>query len=138
MRRCGCTPPWDVELRARVRGNPSFRAVTAWQDRGPQKAELRARVLEQKRAEARFWDSVFRDGELVLDGLALRSAGDRSRVVRLVRDCLRSPDLHVRLADGSRVQILPPDDPRAVAEVAAPDGVLYVRAFRLRRTEPAP
>jgi uncharacterized protein (TIGR02677 family) len=131
-------PPWDVALRARVRGNPSFRAVTAWEDRGPQKAELRARVLEQKRAEARFWDSVFRDGELVLDGLALRSAGDRSRVVRLVRDCLRSPDRHVRLTDGSRVQILPPDDPQAIAEVAAPDGVLYVRAFRLRRTEPAP
>lgn len=130
-------PPWDVELRARVRGNPGFRAVTPWEDRGPQKAELRARVLEQKRAEARFWDSVFRDGELVLDGLALRSAGDRSRVVRLVRDCLRSPDRHVRLTDGSRVEILPPEDPKAVAEVAAPDGFLYVRAFRLRRTEPA-
>jgi uncharacterized protein (TIGR02677 family) len=127
-------PPWDVELRARVRGNPNFRAVTPMEDRSLQKAELRARVLEQKRAEARFWDSVFRDGELVLDGLALRSAGDRSRVVRLVRDCLRAPDRHVRLADGSRVEILPPDDPRAVAEVAAPDGFLYVRAFRLRRT----
>lgn len=130
-------PPWDVELRARVRGNPGFRAVTPWQDRGAQKAELRARVLEQKRAEARFWDSVFRDGELALDGLALRSPGDRSRVVRLVRDCLRSPDRHVRLADGSQVEILPPADPRAVAEVAAPDGFLYVRAFRLRRTEAA-
>lgn len=128
-------PPWDVELRARVRGNPSFRAVTPMEDRSLQKAELRARVLEQKRAEARFWDSVFRDGELALDGLALRSAGDRSRVVRLVRDCLRAPDRHVRLTDGSRVEILPPDDRRAVAEVAAPDGFLYVRAFRLRRTE---
>jgi uncharacterized protein (TIGR02677 family) len=128
-------PPWDVELRARVRGNPNFRAVTPWKDRGVEKAELRARVLEQKRAEARFWDSVFRDGELVLDGLTLRSAGDRSRVVRLVRDCLRAPDRHVRLTDGSRVEILPPDDPQAVAEVAAPDGFLYVRAFRLRRTE---
>lgn len=130
-------PPWDVELRPRVRGNPSFRAVTPMEDRGVQKAELRARVLEQKREEARFWDSVFAEGELVLDGLALRSAGDRSRVVRLVRDCLRSPDRHVRLSDGSRVQILPPDDPRAVAEVAAPDGFLYLRAFRLRRTEAA-
>jgi uncharacterized protein (TIGR02677 family) len=130
-------PPWDVELRARVRGNPNFRAVTPMADRSLQKAELRARVLEQKRAEARFWDSVFRDGELVLDGLALRSAGDRSRVVRLVRDCLRAPDRHVRLTDGSRVEILPPDDSQAVAEVAAPDGVLYVRAFRLRRTETA-
>ena len=130
-------PPWDVELRARVRGNPNFRAVTPMEDRSLQKAELRARVLEQKRAEARFWDSVFRDGELVLDGLTLRSAGDRSRVVRLVRDCLRAPDRHVRLTDGSRVEILPPDDPQAVAEVAAPDGFLYVRAFRLRRTEAA-
>jgi uncharacterized protein (TIGR02677 family) len=130
-------PPWDVELRARVRGNPSFRAVTAMGDRSLEKAELRARVLEQKRAESRFWDGVFRDGELVLDGLTLRSAGDRSRVVRLVRDCLRSPDRHVRLTDGSRVEILPPDDRQAVAEIAAPDGVLYVRAFRLRRTEAA-
>jgi uncharacterized protein (TIGR02677 family) len=130
-------PPWDVELRARVRGNPNFRAVTPMEDRSLQKAELRARALEQKRAEARFWDSVFRDGELVLDGLALRSAGDRSRVVRLVRDCLRAPDRHVRLTDGSRVEILPPEDSQAVAEVAAPDGVLYVRAFRLRRTEAA-
>jgi hypothetical protein len=58
-------------------------------------------------------------------------------VVRLVRDCLRAPDRHVRLPDGSRVEILPPEDPRAVAEVAAPDGFLYVRAFRLRRTEGA-
>lgn len=130
-------PPWDVELRARVRGNPNFRAVTPMEDRSVQKAELRARVLEQKRAETRFWDSVFRDGELVLDGLALRSPGDRSRVVRLVRDCLRAPDRHVRLPDGSRVQILPPDDAQSVAEIAAPDGVLYVRAFRLRRTEGA-
>jgi uncharacterized protein (TIGR02677 family) len=127
-------PPWDVELRPRTRGNPNFRAVTPMEDRSLQKAELRARVLEQKRAEARFWDSVFRDGELVLDGLTLRSAGDRSRVVRLVRDCLRAPDRHVRLTDGSRVEILPPGDPQAVAEVAAPDGFLYVRAFRLRRT----
>jgi uncharacterized protein (TIGR02677 family) len=127
-------PPWDVELRPRVRGNPNFRAVTPMEDRTLQKAELRARVLEQKRAEVRFWDSVFRDGELVLDGLALRSAGDRSRVVRLVRDCLRSPDRHVRLTDGSRVEILPPADPRSIAEIAAPDGFLYVRAFRLRRT----
>lgn len=130
-------PPWDVELRARVRGNPNFRAVTPWGDRSAHKAELRARVREQKRAEERFWDSVFRDGELVLDGLTLRSAGDRSRIVRLVRDCLRAPDRHVRLSDGSRVQILPPDDPRNVAEIAAPDGVLYLRAFRLRRTDAA-
>jgi uncharacterized protein (TIGR02677 family) len=130
-------PPWDVELRARVRGNPNFRAVTPMEDRSVQKAELRARVLEQKRAEVRFWDSVFRDGELVLDGLSLRSAGDRSRVVRLVRDCLRAPDRHVRLTDGSRVEILPPEDPRSIAEVAAPDGFLYLRAFRLRRTEAA-
>lgn len=130
-------PPWDVELRPIVRGNPSFRAVTPMEDRSLQKAELRARVLEQKRAETRFWDSVFRDGELALDGLTLRSAGDRSRVVRLVRDCLRAPDRHVRLPDGSRVEILPPADPRSVAEIAAPDGCLYVRAFRLRRTEGA-
>lgn len=130
-------PPWDVELRPRLRGNPSFRAVTPMEDRSVQKAELRARVLEQKRAEARFWDSVFREGELVLDGLTLRSPGDRSRVVRLVRDCLRAPDRHVRLSDGSRVEILPPDDPRSVAEIAAPDGLLYLRAFRLRRTEAA-
>jgi uncharacterized protein (TIGR02677 family) len=130
-------PPWDVELRARTRGNPGFRAVTAMGDRSLQKAELRARMLEQKRAEARFWDSVFHDGELMLDGLALRTAGDRSRVVRLVRDCLRAPDRHVRLSDGSRVEILPPEDPRTVAEIAAPDGFLYVRAFRLRRTEAA-
>ncbi|MBV9108457.1 MAG: TIGR02677 family protein [Gemmatimonadetes bacterium] len=130
-------PPWDVELRARVRGNPNFRGVIPMGDRSPQKAELRARVLELKREEAQFWDSVFRDGELVLDGLALRSSGDRSRVVRLVRDCLRAPDRHVRLSDGSRVEILPPMDPQAVAEVAAPDGFLYLRAFRLRRTESA-
>jgi uncharacterized protein (TIGR02677 family) len=130
-------PPWDVELRARVRGNPNFRAVTPMEDRSLQKAELRARVLEQKRAEAQFWDSVFRDGELVLDGLTLRSPGDRSRVVRLVRDCLRSPDRHVRLTDGTRVEILPPADSQAVAEIAAPDGFLYLRAFRLRRAEAA-
>lgn len=130
-------PPWDVELRPRVRGNPNFRAVTPMADRSLQKAELRARVLEQKRAEARFWDSVFRDGELVLDGLALRSAGDRSRVVRLLRDCLRAPGRNVRLSDGSRVQVLPPENPQTVAEIAAPDGFLYVRAFRLRRTEAA-
>lgn len=130
-------PPWDVALRPRTRGNPNFRAVTLMEDRSLQKAELRARVREQKREEARFWDSVFRDGELALDGLTLRSAGDRSRVVRLVRDCLRAPDRHVRLSDGSRVQILPPENPQSVAEIAAPDGFLYVRAFRLRRTDPA-
>ncbi len=55
-------------------------------------------------------------------------------MVKLVRDCLRAPAGQVRLTDGSRVHILPPADPAAVAEVAAPDGVLYVRAFRLRRT----
>jgi uncharacterized protein (TIGR02677 family) len=127
-------PAWDVELRPRIRGNPNFRGVTPWEDRSIEKAKLRGRVLEAKREEARFWDSVFRDGELVLDGLALRSPGDRSRVVRLVRDCLRAPDRHVRLPDGSRVEILAPADRQAVAEVAAPDGFLYVRAFRLRRT----
>jgi uncharacterized protein (TIGR02677 family) len=128
-------PPWDVELHARVRGNPSFRAVTALRDASLERAELRARMAEERREEARFWDSLFGTGELALDGLVLRSPGDRSRVVRLVRDCLRSPDRHVRLADGSRVQILPPADPAAVAEVAAPDGSLYMRAFRLHRTE---
>lgn len=130
-------PPWDVELHPRVRGNPNFRAVTRMVDRSVERAELRARVLEQKRAEQRFWDSVFHDGELVLDGLILRTPGDCSRVVRLVRDCLRSPDRHVRLADGSRVEILPPEDLRTIAEIAAPDGLLYLRAFRLRRTEAA-
>jgi uncharacterized protein (TIGR02677 family) len=130
-------PPWDVELRARVRGNPAFRAVTTMRDRSVERAELRARVLEQKREEERFWDSVFHGGELALDGLVLRSPGDRARVLRLVRDCLRSPDHHVRLTDGSRVQILPPADPAAVAEVPAPDGWLYVRPFRLRRMEAA-
>ncbi|HEV7587193.1 MAG TPA: TIGR02677 family protein [Longimicrobium sp.] len=128
-------PPWDVELRALVRGNSTFRAVTTMRDRSLERAELRARILEQKREEERFWDSVFRGGELALDGLVLRSSGDRARVVRLVRDCLRSPDRHVRLTDGSRVQILLPADLAAVAEVPAPDGYLYVRAFRLRRTE---
>jgi len=130
-------PPWDVELHPRVRGNPSFRAVTALRDASAERAELRARMQEERREEARFWDDLFGAGELALDGLVLRSAGDRSRVVRLVRDCLRSPDRHVRLTDGSRVQILPPSDPAAVAEVAAPDGYLYLRAFRLRRTEVA-
>lgn len=127
-------PPWDVELRARVRGNPTFRAVTEMRDRSVERAELRARVLEQKRREERFWDAMFQDGELRLDGLVLRSAGDRGRVVKLVRDCLRAPGQQVRLTDGSRVHILPPADPAAVAEVAAPDGFLYVRAYRLRRT----
>jgi uncharacterized protein (TIGR02677 family) len=130
-------PPWDVELHPRVRGNPSFRAVTALRDASVQRAELRARVLEEKREEARFWDELFGDGELSLHGLVLRSPGDRGRVVRLVRDCLRSPDLRVRLADGSRVRISPPADPSDVAEVAAPDGYLYLRAFRLHRTEAA-
>lgn len=126
-----------MELHPRVRGNPSFRAVTALRDASAERAELRARMQEERREEARFWDDLFGAGELALDGLVLRSAGDRSRVVRLVRDCLRSPDRHVRLTDGSRVQILPPSDPAAVAEVAAPDGYLYLRAFRLRRTEVA-
>jgi hypothetical protein len=80
---------------------------------------------------------MFHEGELMLDGLVLRSSGDRGRVVRLVRDCLRAPGREVRLTDGSRVEILPPADPGAVAEVAAPDGFLYVRAFRLRRTTAA-
>ncbi len=127
-------PPWDVELRARVRGNPTFRGVTEMRDRSIERAELRARVLEQKRDEARFWDAVFREGELSLDGLELRSAGDRGRVVKLVRDCLRAPAQRVRLTDGSSVHILPPADPGVVARVSAPDGVLYVRDFRLRRT----
>jgi uncharacterized protein (TIGR02677 family) len=130
-------PPWDVELHPRVRGNPSFRAVTALRDASLQRAELRARMAEERREDARFWDALFGAGELALDGLVLRSPGDRSRVVRLVRDCLRSPDRHVRLADGSRVQIFPPHDPAAVAEIAAPDGYLYLRSFRLRRTEVA-
>jgi hypothetical protein len=130
-------PPWDVELHPRVRGNPSFRAVTALRDASLERAELRARMQEERREEARFWDDLFGSGELALAGLVLRSPGDRSRVVRLVRDCLRSPDRHVRLTDGSRVQIFPPADPGAVAEVAAPDGYLYLRAFRLRRTEVA-
>ena len=130
-------PPWDVELRARVRGNPSFRAVTTMRDASVERAELRARTLAERREEAHFWDDLFGAGELALEGLVLRSAGDRSRVVRLVRDCLRSPDRHVRLSDGSRVQIFPPADPGAVAQVAAPDGYLYLRAFRLRRTEAA-
>jgi uncharacterized protein (TIGR02677 family) len=130
-------PPWDVELHPRVRGNPSFRAVTALRDGSVERAVLRARMQEERREEARFWDDLFGAGELALEGLVLRSPGDRSRVVRLVRDCLRSPDRHVRLTDGSRVQILPPADPAAVAEVAAPDGYLYLRAFRLRRTEVA-
>lgn len=128
-------PPWDVELRPRVRGNPNFRAVTPMEDRSLQKARLRESVREERRAEARFWNTLFRDGDLVLDGLALRSAGDRSRVLRLVRECLRAPDRHTRLSDGSRVHILPPEDPGSIAEIAAPDGVLYVRALRLRRTE---
>ena len=130
-------PPWDVELRARLRGNPTFRAVGTMRDTSIQRSELRARVLEAKREEARFWDELFGDGELALHGLVLRSPGDRGRVVRLVRDCLRSPDLRVRLADGSRVWISPPDDPSAVAEIAAPDGYLYLRAFRLHRAEAA-
>jgi uncharacterized protein (TIGR02677 family) len=130
-------PPWDVELRARIRGNPTFRAVTEMRDRSIERAELRARVLEGKRQEARFWNAMFRDGELSLDGLVLASAGDRGRVVRLVRDCLRAPGRQVRLTDGSSVHILPPDDPADIAQVAAPDGLLYVRAYRLRRTEAA-
>jgi len=130
-------PPWDVELKARTRGNPNFRGVTTLRDRSIPRAELRARALERKRDEERFWNGLFRGGELALDGLVLGSPGERSRVVRLVRDCLRAPERAVRLADGSRVEILPPADPAAVAEVVGPDGVLYVRAFRLRRTEEA-
>jgi hypothetical protein len=130
-------PPWDVELKARTRGNPNFRGVTILRDRSIPRAELRARALERKREEERFWNGLFRGGELALDGLVLGSPGERSRVVRLVRDCLRAPERAVRLADGSRVEILPPADPAAVAEVVGPDGVLYVRAFRLRRTEEA-
>jgi len=131
-------PPWDVELRARVRGNPTFRAVTGMRDRSLERAELRARVREQRRREEQFWDTMFQGGELSLDGLVLRSAADRGRVVRLVRDCLRAPGRQVRLTDGSRVHVLPPADPGAVAEVAAPDGFLYLRAYRLRRTAAAP
>jgi len=127
--------PWDVELRARIRGNPAFRAVTTLRDRSLERAELRERVREQKREEERFWNRLFGHGELALDGLVLRSPGDRARVVRLVRDCLRSPDLRAQLPDGSRVRILPPGDPADVARIAAPDGLLYVRAFRLQRTE---
>ena len=130
--------PWDVELKARVRGNPNFRGVTTLRDRSLERAALRAEVLERKREEERFWNGLFRGGELALDGLVLRSAGERQRVVRLVRDCLRAPERTVRLADGSRVEILPPAHAGAVATVAAPDGVLYVRAFRLRRTGEAP
>jgi uncharacterized protein (TIGR02677 family) len=127
-------PPWDVELKARVRGNPGFRGVGTMRDQSLERAALRAQALERKREEERFWDALFLGGELSLDGLVLRSPGDRSRVVRLVRDCLRAPDRHVLLADGSRVEIFPPGDSSAVAEIAAPDGLLLVRAFRLRRT----
>lgn len=126
-------PPWDVELKPRLRGNPSFRPVTSLRDRSLQRAELRARMLAQKLEDERFWNDLFDGGDLALDGLVLRSPGDRARVVRLMRDCLRAPDGRVRLADGSRVRMLVPPERDAVAEVAAPDGYLYVRAFRLRR-----
>lgn len=131
-------PPWDVELKARIRGNPSFRAVETLEDRSLERARLREEALARRRDEERFWNELFAGGELRLDGLALRSPADRSRVVRLVRDCLRAPGRHVRLADGSQVRILPPARPGAVAAVSAPDGVLYVRDFRLlRHTEAA-
>jgi uncharacterized protein (TIGR02677 family) len=126
-------PPWDVELKARVRGNPNFRAVETLGDRSLDRARLREDALARKREEERFWNTLFAGGELRLDGLALRSPADRSRVVRLVRDCLRAPGRQVRLADGSRVSILVPADPGAVAAVSAPDGVLYLRDFRLLR-----
>jgi uncharacterized protein (TIGR02677 family) len=128
-------PPWEVELKARVRGNPTFRAVTAMRDRSVDRAELRARVLEERREEQRFWNALFQGGDLALDGLKLRTAGDRTRVLRVVRGCLRSPNGHVRLPDGTRVTLHPPQEAGRVAEIAAPDGTLYVPAFRLTRAE---
>jgi uncharacterized protein (TIGR02677 family) len=127
-------PPWDVELRARVRGNPTFRAVEALGDRSLDRARLREEALVRRLDEERFWNDLFAGGELRLDGLALRTPRDRARVVRLVRDCLRAPGQSVRLADGSRVRIVAPAGSDAPAAVSAPDGVLYLRPFRLLRT----
>jgi len=124
--------PWDVELRPRVRGNPTFRAVSTLGDQSLARADLRARVHAQKEEEDRFWSALFAGGELALDGLRLRSPAERARVLRLVRDCLRSPYGRGRLPDGTRVAVVPPADPAQMAEVAAPDGTLYLRAFRLR------
>ncbi|HET7233703.1 MAG TPA: TIGR02677 family protein [Longimicrobium sp.] len=127
-------PPWDVELHARKQGNRTFQGVTTLRDRSLERAALRVEARERKAEEVRFWNSLFHGGELKLDGLVLRTPRERTRVVRLVRDCLRAPGRSVRLEDGSTVQVLPPADPSAVAEVVAPDGVLYTRAYRLRRT----
>ncbi|HEU4560712.1 MAG TPA: TIGR02677 family protein, partial [Longimicrobium sp.] len=127
-------PPWDVELKARVRGNPNFRAVERMGDSSLERARLREEALERRREEERFWNELFAGGELRLDGLALRSPADRSRVVRLVRDCLRAPGRATRLADGTQVRIVPPADAGSIAAVHAPDGVLYVRDFRLLRS----
>jgi uncharacterized protein (TIGR02677 family) len=129
--------PWQVELKARVRGNATFRAVSTLADQSIQRAELRARIRDEKRQEERFWNELFERGELSLDGLVLRSPADRARVVGLLRDCLRSADGRTRLADGSRVEVIAPPEAAAVAAMSAPDGTLYVRAFRLRRAEAA-
>jgi uncharacterized protein (TIGR02677 family) len=128
-------PPWDVELHARKQGNRSFQGVTTLRDRSLERAALRAGARDRKDEEARFWNVLFGGGDLPLDGLVLRSPRERARVVRLVRDCLRAPGRAVRLEDGSSVEIVAPSDPGAIAEVAAPDGILYTRAYRLRRSE---
>lgn len=129
--------PWDVELKARVRGNPTFHGVETVGDTSLERARLREAALARRREEERFWNELFADGELRLDGLVLRSPADRGRVVRLMRDCLRAPGRSLRLADGSRVRIVPPASAETIATVQAPDGVLYVRDFRLLRSTEA-
>lgn len=126
-------PPTEVELRAAVRGNREFQAITPVRDKRAERAALRLRRAQEKAEERRFWDKLFNSGELLLINLTLPNSTALNRVTRVMRDCLRDPERTTRLLDGTVVQLHLPEDREAVAEVRVPDGILYTRPYRLTR-----
>jgi uncharacterized protein (TIGR02677 family) len=127
-------PPWMVELRPQLPGNPRLSRVTPARDRTRRQAELRrekARLLEQER---RFWDHIFAEGKVVLDELRLPDAEALNQITQLVRDCIRSEDRSVWLSDGSQVRLILPADTDAMGRVLVPGGIYYTRQFTLSRS----
>lgn len=126
-------PPHAFPLAPVTRGRPERMGGSAIRNRQKEKQALLAATQEKRERELAFWDGLFGAGEINLGELILADGTQRDRVLELLGRCLTASDASAIASDGTRVDLKRPGPDEPYGELKAPDGILLMPQYRLRR-----
>ncbi len=127
--------PVPVELVPIARGRRERGRSEAVPDRRTEREAVLHRERLRQQEEAALWDAIFSGPVLDLSEVHLERPELRERLLAVLVRCMQSPDRATVASDGSRVELVG-SVPGEAGRLVAPDGVLHLGRYRLRRLPP--